>query len=98
MDKNFTAQQRECALIEHINLDIENIEQAINRLEHYRQKLLTGSQALRNSRGRLSDSDRIKILVESAVAAGNAAITGEQLMKAIEEHCGPCKKGPQHEK
>ena len=40
MDKNLTAQQRECALMEHIDLDIESIEQAINRLENYRQKLL----------------------------------------------------------
>ena len=92
MDKNLTAQQRECALMEHIDLDIESIEQAINRLENYRQKLLTGSQALRNSGGRLSDHDRIKIMVESALAAGSAAIAGEQLMKAIEGHCGPRKK------
>ena len=94
MDKNLTAQQRECALMEHIDLDIENIEQAINRLENYRQKLLAGSQALKNSGGRLSDLDRIKILVESALAAGNAAITGEQLMKAIEGHCGLHEKEP----
>lgn len=92
MDKNLTEQQRECALMEHINLDIESIEQAINRLEHYRQKLLTGSQALRNSGGRLSTPDRIKIIVESALAAGNAAIAGEQLVKAIEGHCGSHEK------
>lgn len=92
MDKNLTAQQRECALMEHIDLDIESIEQEINRLEHYRQKLLTGSQALRNSGGRLSAPDRIKIVVESALAAGSAAIAGEQLIKAIEGNCGPREK------
>ena len=92
MDKNLTEQQRECALMEHIDLDIESLDQAINRLEPYRQKLLIGRQALRNSGGRLSAPDRIKIVVESALAAGNAAIAGEQLMKAIEGHCGPREK------